>query len=269
MDWIQILFLGSIYLMLESIIPIHKEQGSIFSRKSSGWDMLWLVFNDFFQRFFDRGVRLVFMYVIWTTLANIDLKISHSIPPLWALLICFMWDDLSTYIYHRMAHSYQPLWSLHRLHHSPKTLDWVSGTRNFWAENIIYDVVTGFCFVFIELPPQLLFLLMFYADHTNYLLHSNARINLGPFRYFLVSGETHRWHHSKNKLYKHGCNFGGRTLMWDWIFGTVYIPKKRFSTPKEYGISENFKDGPFERLVAPLVPRKFRPKKYKQEIIGR
>lgn len=51
---------------------------------------------------------------------------------------------------------------------------------------------------------------------------------LGPYmKYLFNSPEMHIWHHSYElpKDRHHGINFGLTLSVWDWIFGTAYIPK--------------------------------------------
>lgn len=53
-------------------------------------------------------------------------------------------------------------------------------------------------------------------------------IVLGPFmRYIFNSPEMHIWHHSWElpKSHRYGVNFGITLAIWDYIFGTAWIPK--------------------------------------------
>ena len=47
----------------------------------------------------------------------------------------------------------------------------------------------------------------------------------GPLKYILNNPKMHIWHHSKIiPEGKSGVNFGLSLSIWDYIFGTAYIP---------------------------------------------
>jgi sterol desaturase/sphingolipid hydroxylase (fatty acid hydroxylase superfamily) len=51
---------------------------------------------------------------------------------------------------------------------------------------------------------------------------------LGPFmKYIFNSPEMHIWHHAYSfpADRKYGMNYGLSLSIWDWVFGTAYIPK--------------------------------------------
>ena len=43
----------------------------------------------------------------------------------------------------------------------------------------------------------------------------------------------HRWHHSRS--IPDGFNYSTKLAIWDWIFGTAYLPKGQ--KPASYGLS--------------------------------
>ncbi|MEM9821852.1 MAG: sterol desaturase family protein [Bacteroidota bacterium] len=54
-----------------------------------------------------------------------------------------------------------------------------------------------------------------------------GRYLLGPvMKYLFNSPEMHIWHHAYNlpEDHRHGVNFGLTLSLWDWLFGTAYIP---------------------------------------------
>ena len=87
-----------------------------------------------------------------------------------------------------------------------------------------------------------MFVFSLYFAQTNFMIHSNARINLYFLRYIIPTSETHFWHHNREIMYRCGCNFGAQTFIWDHVFGTIYVPKERFAVPKELGPEEDFND---------------------------
>ena len=59
------------------------------------------------------------------------------------------------------------------------------------------------------------------------LRHSHFWISYGPvLSHVFISPAQHQIHHSADK--KHwDKNFGGTFALWDWLFGTLYIPRKK------------------------------------------
>jgi len=55
---------------------------------------------------------------------------------------------------------------------------------------------------------------------------STARRRWGP--------ALHRWHHAR-ELAPPGKNFGTKLALWDYLFGTMYLPG---SKPRSYGLEE-------------------------------
>jgi len=50
----------------------------------------------------------------------------------------------------------------------------------------------------------------------------------------------HRWHHSADEglgVENKGVNFATKIALWDWLFGTAYLPKAK--KPESYGIYGN------------------------------
>jgi sterol desaturase/sphingolipid hydroxylase (fatty acid hydroxylase superfamily) len=46
--------------------------------------------------------------------------------------------------------------------------------------------------------------------------------------------EMHRWHHSTD-LEPPGMNFSTKLAIWDWLFGTAWLP--RAARPTQYGLT--------------------------------
>jgi hypothetical protein len=53
--------------------------------------------------------------------------------------------------------------------------------------------------------------------------HSHVRTSLGLLDYIIPSGGMHEIHHSA-ELKHRDKNFGNTLAVFDWIFGTIYIP---------------------------------------------
>jgi len=81
-------------------------------------------------------------------------------------------------------------------------------------------------------------------------LHANVNWDFGPFRLVLASPAFHRWHHSRDRE-AWDKNFAGLLPAWDWLFGTLYLPRDR--VPANFGIHEPMPPGLLGQLRQPFT----------------
>lgn len=101
--------------------------------------------------------------------------------------------------------------------------------------NLFGGIVTGIFFyisageitIYTFLGTQ--FLLAIFNMIGN-LRHSHVWLDFGILGYIFISPAQHQIHHSA--LPKHfGKNCGFALAIWDWAFGTLYVPKERETFP--------------------------------------
>ncbi len=147
--------------------------------------------------------------------------------------------DLSVYVVHRLHHNSNVLWPIHALHHSAEVLTPVTLFRkhplwNFTA-NLLAKGMTGvfgglFVFVFYGAPSyEMLFgintLYVVYNFMGANLRHSHVWLSWGrPLSHLFISPAMHQIHHDPNRM---RCNYGEMFAIWDWMFGTLYVPAQR------------------------------------------
>lgn len=142
-------------------------------------------------------------------------------------LLYFVVADFALYWFHRLAHHWSVLWSVHSFHHSAAEMTVISGVRE---HPLIYPLMS----VWMILPtaliaPQkeagwLLAILVVARVHT-LLNHSNIVADWGFVgRYILVSPAMHRIHHGLADEF-HNKNFGTIFTAWDRLFGTWKDPR--------------------------------------------
>jgi sterol desaturase/sphingolipid hydroxylase (fatty acid hydroxylase superfamily) len=56
--------------------------------------------------------------------------------------------------------------------------------------------------------------------------HANVRLRFGPLAYIVNSPHMHLWHHVHESAGPMNRNFGINLAVWDWLFGTAYLPKE-------------------------------------------
>lgn len=144
--------------------------------------------------------------------------------------------DFSVYLIHRFHHRSDVFWPLHALHHSAEVMTPVTLFRKHPAWNVtahaLTMLLTGlfqgiFVFVFFGNPGvEILF-----GINTVYVLYNFFGANLRhshvwlhwpkPLAYIFISPAMHQIHHDPNRLNK---NFGEVFAIWDWMFGSLYVP---------------------------------------------
>jgi sterol desaturase/sphingolipid hydroxylase (fatty acid hydroxylase superfamily) len=143
-----------------------------------------------------------------------------------AVIVYLLLLDFFQYWWHRMQHTFWPLWASHRLHHSDEALNASTNLRGHWIETL-------YARLFMAVPIAVLFT-PFGVSGTfaylsimgfGYLNHANLRISLGPF---VTSPQYHRIHHSRLPEHQNK-NIASMFPLFDILFGTYYRPK-----PNEY-----------------------------------
>ena len=146
--------------------------------------------------------------------------------------------DLSVYLIHRFHHRSDIFWPLHSLHHSAEVMTPVTLFRKhpIWnvSANALSMLLTGlfqgvFVFIFFGSPGvEVLF-----GINTVYVLYNFFGANLRhshvwlhwpkPIAYLFISPAMHQIHHDPTRMDK---NYGEVFAIWDWLFGTLYIPNQ-------------------------------------------
>src|SRR6185437_609525 len=133
---------------------------------------------------------------------------------------------------HRLFHGNAWLWPFHAIHHSSEQLDWLSATRVHPVDSIAHRLAPVALFYLLGfsgtvLGPFLLFLALYPIA-----LHANLAWRFCPLGYIFVSPAFHRWHHTTEEM---GLdkNFAGLFALFEYLFGTAYLPRWQ---PSTYGL---------------------------------
>ncbi|HXU06963.1 MAG TPA: sterol desaturase family protein [Polyangia bacterium] len=157
--------------------------------------------------------------------------------------------DLAEYAVHRLMHRVPFLWRFHAVHHSPKTLDWIAGSRAHFVDDLITRGAVLLPIVLLGFSQSVVAAyLVFVTLHATW-----THCNFGPtsewLEKLLVLPRHHHWHHAIEKA-SIDKNFAIHFPWIDRIFGTYYLPKGRW--PDRYGL-----DG--EELVPSFVGQTIGP----------
>jgi sterol desaturase/sphingolipid hydroxylase (fatty acid hydroxylase superfamily) len=147
--------------------------------------------------------------------------------PLWLQCGFFLvTHDLYIYLFHRWQHSNRYLWRVHEAHHSTLAVDWLSGTRSHALEIAINQTIEFAPIVLLGAAPEVAVFKGTIDAVWGMYIHSNIGVRSGALQYVLNGPEMHRVHHARD-LPAPGVNFATKLAVWDWLFGTGYLPERR------------------------------------------
>lgn len=242
---------------LNSIINCYKFHPR---KKSFSLDIQWYLYNITGINYVFEVLAsiLLFKTVIIECLGSIekysDLSLFYNLrnsivnfPRSIVVIIFFIFVVLTTeffnYWYHRFMHSNSILWNFHKVHHQPNQLSILASFRFHPIDSVIATFANQLSLtislilwapIFVKSDYQNLERLISNEFFLVYLLyssiiffhqfnHSNIYISYGIyFDKIFYSPSLHTIHHSKEII---GKNYGGLLSVWDYIFGTLYIPK--------------------------------------------
>ncbi|CAM3220354.1 Sterol desaturase family protein [Sphingomonas antarctica] len=170
------------------------------------------------------------------------------------LALAFLVGEIGFYWGHRLAHRWPLLWQYHAVHHRPERIDWLVNTRAHPVD-FVFERLCGLVPLYLlglagtsgtnSLPAILVVLV---GTVWGFLLHTNARIRLGPLEHVLSSPHFHHWHHTRGEPIDR--NFASMLPLLDWLFGTLHRPKE---WPRDYGVNERPAASPVD-VRGDLVP---------------
>jgi sterol desaturase/sphingolipid hydroxylase (fatty acid hydroxylase superfamily) len=160
--------------------------------------------------------------------------------------------DLGYWFGHWLQHNNSVLWEFHKVHHSAEVLTPFTTWRQHPVEDLLMSNViaipmglTHACFLHAFGPGAQPFalwevnivLLLFYVTFFH-LRHTHVWMPISGWLGRIVQSPAHHQiHHSTDPAHANK-NLGFALAVWDWAFGTLYLPKQR---PPGFGIGEESK----------------------------
>ena len=178
-----------------------------------------------------------------------------------ATFIITVVSDFCVYWVHRIHHESPVIWPFHSVHHSAEVLTPVTVYR----KHPVYDLISNFTkavlagffqgIILMLIMGQVQLSLVAGINAFYFVFNfvgSNFRHSHIWFRYgrvlehIFISPAQHQIHHSLEPKH-HNKNYGEVLAIWDWMFGTLYIPKEREIL--SFGISKSSSSN--ERILQP------------------
>jgi sterol desaturase/sphingolipid hydroxylase (fatty acid hydroxylase superfamily) len=160
--------------------------------------------------------------VQWAMNRGVGLLRIISFPLFIQGVIAFLLFDLWMYWWHRFNHEYKFLWNFHSMHHTDTEMDASTALRFHPGEKIISALLMLLVFLVLGLDRNAFYIYSFVVSPIILFHHSNIALPeiIDRFlRYFIVTPNMHRVHHSKNRR-ETDSNYSTVFSVWDRIFGT-------------------------------------------------
>ena len=166
-----------------------------------------------------------------------------SVSPWLSVAIFLLAFDLTIYFQHRLFHVIPIVWRLHRMHHTDVDYDVSTGNR-FHPISIVLSSLIKLALILLLGPlPVAVLIAELLLNATSMFNHSNLKLSAAldkALRYFIVTPDMHRVHHSVNAN-EHNRNFGFNFPWWDRLFGTYQNQPELKHDKMEIGIA-GFRD---------------------------
>ena len=182
------------------------------------------------------------------TPSTLPLYVSRSI----ITVMLFLAYELGYWFNHWLSHKVPLLWEFHKVHHTAEVLTPLTNFRVhpiygwIFANILAVSAATANClgnYMFGDTAYQYALsdtniILVLFIHAYVHLQHTHMWISFrGALGRILVSPAHHQVHHSANP--KHfNKNYGSCLALWDWMFGTLYVPAKQ-REPLVFGVTDH------------------------------
>lgn len=165
--------------------------------------------------------------------------------------VVFLAYELGYWVDHWLSHNVPALWELHKVHHTAEALSPLTNFRVHPLDSLVfYNLIALFTGVaggvldygLGSSHGRLTLLgadaLVIVSGFTfAHLLHTHIWLRLPePWSRLVMSPAAHQIHHSVDPSH-YGRNLGNALALWDWAFGTLYLPAAE-REPLRFGVPE-------------------------------
>lgn len=223
--WLRLAFFGCVFvvcILVQRLIP--KKQIRQTATHRSLNNLIMPVAAGLLARLVTP--LLPIFVAAWATEQGLGLFNVLAAPAVIAAGVSIVSLDLAIYWQHRLMHRVPLLWRLHRMHHSDTALDVTTGVRFHPGEFLISLIYKSTLVILLGAPVIAVLIFEVLLNAASLFNHSN--IGLRPqtdklLRWFLVTPDMHRIHHSTNPS-ETNSNFSFSVPYWDYCFGS-YTPE--------------------------------------------
>ena len=254
-----LILLSLLVWAVEIIVPWRKNQPIL--RKDFWQDAFYMFFNFFlfslvaYNALSSIGVQLYNDFLALFGITNL-VAIQINAWPIWSqFLLLFLLADFIQWVVHILLHRVTWMWQFHKVHHSVTQMGFAAHLRFHFMETIFYKTALYLPLTMIGFGIDDLFLLHAFNILIGHINHANINISWGPLKYVLNNPVMHIWHHAKDlpEDRKFGMNYGISLSIWDYVFGTAYIPSDGRDIELGFEEVEEYPEGFVGQMKEPFV----------------
>ena len=251
-------------LLCERLWPVDRSQPILSDGffQDSAWFLLALLMRGTVVAFYADALKKIYDgHFSFLTLQSLQM-----LPEVIRFSIAILAADFLGWFQHWLKHAVPWFWQFHAVHHAQTQLNAFTDFRFHLMEYLISKpiVMLPMLVLGVEAPTFILWA-VFSGWYTTFY-HANIRAGLGPLRYFVVTPQSHRVHHSIEERHA-DKNFGVLFSFWDRIFRTQYEGPMEYprtgirDTVFPYGKGRTFSAwflSPLKQLIYPFqtTPKK-------------
>ena len=247
---ISFVVLFAIFVPLEALFPLVRRQ--FWQRPGVVADVIHFFISGVIRKLLVLFVLVVLVYwlgfLVWPPLQ----KTMTALPGWLQFVIANVVFDVGAYWGHRWAHTVPFLWRFHAVHHSSEHLDWAAASRLHPLDQAFIRVCGVLPVYLLGFTKETFGALIAFEGLLAIFIHANVRWRFGWLEWLVATPAFHHWHHANENPETSNKNFSGLLPWVDWLFGTMYLPK-RF--PAKYGINESMPAHYTGQLAAPFRRR--------------
>ena len=218
------------FFLLEILRPWRKDQPKF--RKDFWMDAFYMFFNFFlfwliiYNAASDVVVQFFTDFLALFGVRNLVAIKLNALPAFAQLFLLFLIRDFIHWNVHRLLHRVSFLWEFHKVHHSVQQMGFAAHLRFHWMETVVYRTLEYLPLAMIGFGLDDFFIVYIFTLIMGHFNHSNFKLPLGPLKYVFNNPQMHIWHHAYDlpEDRRTGVNFGLTLSIWDYLWGTAYIP---------------------------------------------
>jgi sterol desaturase/sphingolipid hydroxylase (fatty acid hydroxylase superfamily) len=239
--------------LLRALFPRH-----ILRSRSNQADIGYLLFNVFVFGLALGWAILSYQFVTNAIIAGLVAlfgPVTRSALPVIVsrgaiTLMLFLAYELGYWFNHWLSHKVPLLWEFHKVHHTAEVLTPLTNFRVHPAYALLFAnilalstaIANGFghywfgdtTYQYAVNDTNLILVLFIHAYV--HLQHSQVWIAFrGVLGCIFISPAHHQIHHSDRPEH-YNSNYGSCLALWDWMFGTLYIPQQE-RQPLRFGVA--------------------------------
>ena len=250
LDWflLNLIFYSLLFIPLERLFPLRPEQ-PVF-REQWETDLSYFFISSLLvQTTTYLTLKPAAWLFAWAQLAPLQGVVRSQ--PFWLQLIeVLLVTDLTQYWVHRAFHRIPLLWRFHEIHHSVQVMDWLAGSRLHLVDVIVTHGLSYIPVYWLGFGDPAVYAYIAIVSLQATFIHANVRFEFGPLKWLVATPAFHHWHHSAEREAV-DKNFSVHLPIWDWLFGTLYLPQR---WPAAYGLADgsSLPPGYLKQLVRPF-----------------